>query len=294
MKITLEAQILEELIAPHREKLVPFKEWLVTSPPEGVELIRASTFQDETALRQAVERLAEAKKLTELKVAAALWDRQYSLSVGLLPLLLMAVGGVALEVEPENISLIWRDGEYRGAVLHEIKGAVYLPGCPSSGLTEQLFEKLDTPEELYYRFWENLVEKHLALYIEHMYAATRLSKKILWGNLGNLLYSGFGLVQDTLGIATAGLARAALLDRPEYPALIEGKNPLYRPVIHVQLDDPALPDPVPVRTTCCLMYKLPEHNYCGTCPIPKPAERIERWKQIKVMQAQAAEKGNKE
>ena len=99
-------------------------------------------------------------------------------------------------------------------------------------------------------------------------AVTGVSKKILWGNLGAGIYSFYKFLGETLDSAAAHHEDGpALLDmveneldraRPE-PALPAGVAAAIR-------RDSNTPEPIQLRTTCCLWYKVPAVEKCGTCP----------------------------
>jgi ferric iron reductase protein FhuF len=87
-----------------------------------------------------------------------------------------------------------------------------------------------------------------------------LRPRVLWNNAGNLLE----VLLQRLPEQVPGLGRAPRervthwLDTPHWDG---GRNPLFRPVVYQ--------DGLRLRRVCCLRYRLPDIDYCSTCPCPK-------------------------
>lgn len=101
-------------------------------------------------------------------------------------------------------------------------------------------------------------ETVIAPLVDSLHRATRLSRRVLWNSVGNVLEWGL-TEQGKKAPALAARLRPALdlfaqdLLSPDHP------NPLYRPVAYVE--------DLRIRTVCCLRNRLPELGNCGNCPL---------------------------
>jgi ferric iron reductase protein FhuF len=94
---------------------------------------------------------------------------------------------------------------------------------------------------------------------ERLHQDTHLPLKIMWGSVGPFLA---GMIDQLPDLDRRQAERAWWLEQPTLPGL--GANPLLGTV------HPG-PRPYPegwVRTTCCLVYRLPEGHDCRICPLP--------------------------
>lgn len=114
--------------------------------------------------------------------------------------------------------------------------------------------------------WLPLLVGHLAPLITALAKHGRVSARVLWNNVGNLLEAIFSQLAQ-LPQAPAWLAedRSALLEAANWP---DGqRNPLRNPVHYIA---PLLPElmnePTRLRRHCCLRHEIPGIVYCATCP----------------------------
>lgn len=113
--------------------------------------------------------------------------------------------------------------------------------------------------------YEALVWRHLDPLVRAMAAAAGLAPRLLWNNAAVL-------VDDILrGVAAHGARGAAdedanlLLRQAHW----DGRpNPMAHPTLPDTEGQAGKPGR-PLRRLCCLRYFLPEHPYCGNCPLPQ-------------------------
>ncbi len=83
-------------------------------------------------------------------------------------------------------------------------------------------------------------------------------------------------------IAAAAHLAGTRLDRDEAiveaQALLEGTPPIHAACNFVEFAHAGRTERIHLRNTCCLAYRLPDHEYCSTCPLEEPARRVDRWR----------------
>ncbi|GAB3132143.1 siderophore-iron reductase FhuF [Novispirillum itersonii] len=101
-------------------------------------------------------------------------------------------------------------------------------------------------------------ETVIAPLLDSLHRATRLSRRVLWNSVGNVLE--WGLTEQAKEAPALSARLRPALDlfaqerlSPDHP------NPLYRPVAYVEDQR--------IRTVCCLRNRLPELGNCGNCPL---------------------------
>jgi ferric iron reductase protein FhuF len=276
----LRTEHLEEAIAPLREQIPDYGRWLQVNPPPGAEFIIATDLLDPTILQAQMSAFSQLQHTPNLKIAAAVWTKFYSVAVAALPLMLLTSYGLKLDTTPENVQIVVAEGRPAGIAFKSLStAALYAPRCSSEKLQAAVGGRIANLDELRRQVFSELFQTHFAPHFEQLHTQFNLSKKIAWGNLGVVCHTYFELGYEKLKIAAAHADDVFLLDAPQNPVVAEGKNPLYRPVSFEYPSEPDYPaSQIKRRNTCCIMYKIPEHGYCLTCPLPKPAERAERWK----------------
>lgn len=114
--------------------------------------------------------------------------------------------------------------------------------------------------------YDDLLWQHLEPLFAALSHHTRLPRKILWGNaarhLENIFDQILTLIGDTPRVNTD---LNQLLNEPTWP---NGRaNPLYgkrREKLYVKN---GVGTAIRLHRQCCLYYRLPNHDYCGACPL---------------------------
>jgi ferric iron reductase protein FhuF len=277
---------------PQPDALGDIVQFLTFEPPAHVangvelELLPVTELLEPTRLRATVAEWGKHLPTNDLKVASSLWSKSYIAHLLYRALPMLALGGIGLDFSLENVGVALRAtdgdetyegrGRVRGIFLYDLsKTVVYPPRCPLPDLPGATA----TLDEVRQILFTSLFERNFVPFFEGLQSVTKASKKILWGNLGA---SGHGIYQF-LGEKTGGLSaleqdRAYLVDKPVNPLVAPGKNPFYKAVTEERVDDPALTEPIRMRSTCCLWYKVPDMSMCLTCPLEKSEQRLARWK----------------
>lgn len=110
-----------------------------------------------------------------------------------------------------------------------------------------------------------LLDDHLAPLIGELAAQSRLSPRVLWSNVGNVLE----FVLNRLAHADVPAAGCAQLRELLNTRVRDDgqRNPLYRPIHYVEVtDDDGSLRRARRRRICCIRDLVPEHRLCGTCP----------------------------
>lgn len=287
---TLQLEDLQQIYAPQQETLGFYNRWIVlssalTEEEISGEVVPATRLLEPDFLREKISEYGKTIDTTDLKVAASIWTKRYNLILFPLALSAMALGGVGLDFSLANLTVVFKKddhGEPGRFILNDLsKTVVYPARCPSPELVARILNKVNSPTELQAAVFANLFGQNVDLLVEAMANVSRLSKKISYGNMGTTLFSVYQVLAEKLAIPAARDEDGpAILDQPHNPLIGPDKNPFYKPVRLVTLDDPELPGPAQIRATCCLWYKSPQGRLCNGCPLLKPAEMIERWKII--------------
>lgn len=191
----------------------------------------------------------------------------------------MTLPGVGLDASLDNVSLVLSDGKPQALLLHRLDNAViYKPRFSNAIPNNYTGKSLSSVGELHRSVFACLFQRHLALIIEQVRSLTKLSKKVMWSNAGNLCVLLYDHLAKCPGAGAVTEDRLVLLEKRSSPVM-PGQNPLYRPVRYEKLTEPGLPSVVKVRRTCCQTYRMPDSKPCGSCPLLKPEERIARLKQ---------------
>lgn len=278
----LQAEILAEIFAPFKPILGSyFSERLVFEPPpHAEEIVPAVEYIKPTKLLEAIEQTASYWKTSDLRVAASMWNKHYNNAVLPGVLAYMTLTGVGLDAALDNASIVVCDRHPQALLLHSLDGTViYKPRYPAPLPTDFTGELLSNVNDLHRAVFVNLFQSHLALAIDRVHALTKLSKKIMWGNAGNLCVFLYEKFAECLGTEAAQRDdRVALLEQRESFAMPRF-NPLYKPVRYEKVASPDLPPMAIVRRTCCLAYLIPNLTACSDCPRLTTEERIELLKQ---------------
>jgi siderophore-iron reductase FhuF len=202
----------------------------------------------------------------------------------------MTLGGLGLDATLANTQLVLsrtagsRQFEgigypIRAIFLDNSRTVVYAPRCETPGLAVKTIRQVDSAAHLQQFVFNRLFEGHLAPLFEQFQAVTKVPLKILWGNLGAGIFAFYATLGECAGERVALIDdSAAMLDSPYNEWVAPGKNPLYQPVRLRQFNEAGLTEPIRLRTTCCLWYKVPQAQKCAACPLLKPVEIAERLK----------------
>lgn len=135
--------------------------------------------------------------------------------------------------------------------------------------------------------WQTLLFAHLDPLIAALAAYGRISQRVLWNNVGNLLESIFAeLGKRQRGEDPFAPDRYLLIETAQWitPDGGQRRNPMRDPVHYAP---PLMPEhstePTRLRRHCCLRHEIPGVVYCATCPhltdLEPPALQalLERW-----------------
>jgi ferric iron reductase protein FhuF len=292
---------LAALFDPYRAKLgEAYSKWLkLTSPvaaledEDEIEVVCAPQLQDPLYLKELIRHWGAGLPTQDLKVAASLWCKSYNAAVFVPLAALITTQGISLASDFDNLSFVIQSKDKTGPVngrgriiracFHDLDSAVfYPPRCSSEPVRENLILQgrvVNTLAQLHQIGFSRLFREHFEPFFALLHEATGVSQKILWGNLGALVWGFYHLTLKGLELGVAiEQDRNILLELPGNPWIKEGKNPLYRQIVEQPVDDQAITEPIRLRATCCLWYKVPEVQMCLTCPLEKPEQRLERWK----------------
>lgn len=293
----LDVTALEAVFAPYRLQLGNYNRWLnpasdlEQAAAEG-EVIPAGWLLDADFLRTTLTRWGATLGANNLKVEASLWAKYYCASLYALVLGAMSLGGLGLDASLANTRLVlsrtagsrqWEGVGYPSRVIlvDSSNSVVYPPRCKVPGLAAKTGLTVGSAAQLQQIVFKRLFESHLLPLFDRFHAVTGVSQKVLWGNLGAGIYAFYHLLASLPGCqAVKNEDAPALLDTPRNDWIAPGKNPLYRPVLLRPFNEAGLTEPALVRASCCLWYKVPQAQKCATCPLIKPAEKVERSKAL--------------
>ncbi|TVQ12821.1 MAG: siderophore-iron reductase FhuF [Leptolyngbya sp. DLM2.Bin27] len=246
---------------------------LVFTPSTDVdEVILARDYWASRRFPHDLERFAAARGIPDLAIAASLWNKNYNNA--LLPAILPAMTalGVGLDASLEHVSLVLKDNIPQAVVLHHLnKSVLYLPRW--SGTPAPSIQAMAELSELYQFVFGSLFQ-HLRSAIAQINQFTRLPRSVMWGNTGNACNNLYSELANCPGAAIAASTdRAIVFDRPESPAGT-GRNPLCQTVVYKAVKKSGSSPSVPLRRTCCLLFRMPNSHYCDNCPIKIRADGI--------------------
>lgn len=133
--------------------------------------------------------------------------------------------------------------------------ALYLPADALGAIA-------DEPAHRYVSF----MREHAAAVIDSLSALARISPRVLWNNLGNLLDALFEAHRED-GASEIAACDAAWLFAS--PSLFDGEpNPVLHALRLMAPRSSLLPVPFRARRVCCLRYEIPgERRLCASCPL---------------------------
>lgn len=250
-------------------RLDPRRARLFVRPPDGAEVVPAETYLAPERLAATIAELHARVGGSGPRVAASQWSKNYAAALMSGPLTAMTRAGIGLSAAPERVSIILAGNKPRALLVPDLSAAVVYP--PRAPAEAGLGRPVATPDDLYRAVLPDLL-RHLHLMVESVHEVTRMSRKVLWGNIGSAVADLYDRLAE-VGDCTAAVAadRHVLLDLPESPYW-PGPNPLYQPVRYLDLSVFGFPS-VRVRRTCCLRYQIVNKAPCTSCPLIDTEER---------------------
>ncbi|SHN31545.1 siderophore-iron reductase FhuF [Rhizobacter sp. OV335] len=225
----------------------PLGEALVCAAEPPADAVPVRRLIDEPALLEGLlRRHAHHRGVTgsDLRAAASSWCFAY-LDALLPPV--VAAGSVLRHVfptAPHEMQVVMGDDDAVPRSFHIGHGGTARPGA-SCG------ERLAP-----------LIDLHLAPLFAQLARCSRISSKILWGNLARRLD---GLFEQ--GLALTGHAPHIALDRDTLLGLPLWHDGRPNPLLPRQRPHPEASRTIPLHRQCCLFYLLPGEDYCSACPL---------------------------
>lgn len=249
------------------------------TPPADLETIDGATLTDPETLRTTLERFSTNLGTSDLRIVGVHWLGQLGYAV--LPPVEMALtrGGIGLDASLENLLIVQPNGSPAQIVLRDPQRmVVYPPRGADLGIVGPFATQVASAEDLHAYVLEHMFGGTFAPLIAAIHALTGVSLKVLWGQVAYEaeLFMQTVLRADELERTPAWEADwAAIFDREYVPALA-GPNPLYRPTRPGTYVDPETGEveTYPVRTVCCLIYKVDVDRMCGACPLGLKEELV--------------------
>lgn len=242
-----------ELLKPiFRGSLAAYGEGLICSDPPPSGTVRLAGLLDTPdALGVLLSRQALLLGTSDLRPVASSWMLRYSAL--LLPPIVVATTLLKhvfpIDAMAISIELDCEENPRKFFISH--------PGRGASGW--------DTASR-----YASLIDAHLTPLVMRLSEVSNLPAKILWGNVARRLDAI--LNQATAMAPTAGLVtdistdRNYLLQQQSWP--YGRRNPLFgrqQTALVKCADDQQTP--ILLHRQCCLLYLLPQEDYCGACPL---------------------------
>lgn len=235
--------------------------------------------------RELLERIGARMRTSDRKIIAASFVLRFGWSSGvaIAPYLL---GRCVPDISLENISLKFSESTlFEKVSLHEPHGIIiarkaatehhlldHCTGCdtcsPKSLATDPPIQTLELNQELPEALRAALVDQASPV-INSLYDWSRFSKRALWGQITSSWGGQFTSIFAHLDRRVEALDHVrAFFDAPNF---VVGARPTYYLVSHL-----GATHVYHRRATCCLYYKLPNANYCASCPLISQEDRIKR------------------
>lgn len=262
-----------------KEALKPFgsyAERMALDPPRpGMETVPAKALLEPDVLRKSIGLAAEQWNVTELVVAASLWNKQYNAAVLTGPLAAMTLCGIGLDASIENASIVLSHGVPSALHLNDWAGLVACKerlGSEDNVLLDSGVPTISKGEELHRYVLPRAFAGHLEPAIEQMKRVTGLSKNVTWDNVGNLCAYLYELFADEGNGPVVEEDRGALLAANS--VAVEGRNPMYGSVWYEEPGIAEGPERIRVRKSCCLQIRLTDRPACYVCPLLPLSTRV--------------------
>jgi hypothetical protein len=268
---------LSELAQPLRQRYSDIAVHL--TPPEGVEVLAGETLRDPEVLRATLQRFSANVGTDDPRIVGVHWLGQLGYAV--LPPVEMALtrGGIGIDASLDNILIVQPNGSPAQIVLRDpTRMVVYPQRGADMGIVGPFARTVASPDELRAYVLDGLFGNTFGPLVDAVHAMTGVSLKVLWGQVA---YEAELFLQTLVRYDEAERTPAweddwaAVFDREYIPALT-GPNPLCRPTRMGTWVDPETgeSETYPVRTVCCLIYKVDVDRMCGACPLGLKEESV--------------------
>ena len=233
--------------APYGEGLICCDAY---SPPGTVSL--AKLLKSSDILEALLRCQADGLGTSDLRPVASKWLLKYT-AVLLPPV--VAAATLLKHVFPMDACEVAVDLDSQGFVR-----TVVIPHLGNNDITRDTVDR-----------YEPLIGKHLTPLINHLSKVSNLTTKILWGNVARRLEP----ILDQGAIMAAPNTELALQIKKDRDYLLHQRiwpqgchNPLYgRRRTALQKNTDGRQTLVSLHRQCCLLYLLPETDYCTACPL---------------------------
>lgn len=262
--------LLTELLTPIRSSFSDVG--IFVNPPDDVELLDASTLLDPLVLRATLERFSPQVGTDDLRIVGVHWLGQ--LGYALLPPIEIALSGagIGLDASLRNLLIVQPDGKPTQIALRDTGGTFYDPErCPDPALLEEIGTPLGSHAAVRDMMLRMLYTHNLIPLVNAIIDLTGVPPQAIWGQIayeGDLFYGAQERQAPETHDAVWESDRAAMFASRTWSAA-QGENPLYAPTRLVLRPHPETGEPreVKIRSTCCLIYKVPDARMCSGCPL---------------------------
>jgi hypothetical protein len=261
--------LLQEQLAPLRGR---YKEvGIRLAAPEDVEAVPGESLLDPAELEARVARFGERIGTTDLRIAGVHWLGQLGYAV--LPPIEMAMtrAGIGLDASLANITILQPGGQPAEVLIRDLSGTVVLPERYGGAVPlAAIGRPVATAAELRRVVLDGLFGRTFLPLVELLHDLTSVSRQVLWGQVSfeaDLFFQQLARVAPEERNAAWEEDRAAFFERREWD-VAPGPNPLYGPtrVLTVLDPDGGPPTTRTLRSTCCLIYRVPA-RMCSACPL---------------------------
>lgn len=247
--------------------------------PADVEAVPGSALLDPATLSGHIARFGERIGTTDRRIAGVHWLGQ--LGYAILPPIEMAMtrAGIGLDASLDNIAILQPAGQPSEIQLLDPSGTVVLPGRYRGALPlERVGRPVASAEELRRFVLDGLFGRTFLPLIERIHDLTHVSPQVLWGQIAyeaDLFYQQLARVVPEERNAAWEDDRAAFFDARGW-SVAPGASPLYQPTRVVAGIDPVSGEATTrtLRSTCCLIYKVPTGRMCSSCPLAPKRETV--------------------
>jgi ferric iron reductase protein FhuF len=283
-------QLLVQVKNGLRTRLEEYAYALETELPEGSFLIPAPQYLDSANLSKVLAKKAHEMETGESKVVGSSWLFEYAETVVPLSLIMATAAGLGFDSSLENTLLVVRDEQVSGVRFDNLAVTLNFAARNGQYVPPELagvLAQTDSLDVLHHAAFGSLFGRHFAPLIERLHELSGASRKLLWGMVGRACFNVYKYLNEELGGSAVQEDYRAVLEEEMNPAIAPEKNPLYRVTYYLNLNDPAVTGPAWVQRSCCLRYRVGQQRLCTTCPLLKPEERLERWRNLYAPQASA-------
>lgn len=270
-------QLLSDQLAPLRGR---YKEVDIhLAAPDGVEIVPGATLLDPRALNERIARFGERIKTGDRRIAGVHWLGQLGYAV--LPPIEMAMtrAGIGLDASLANLGIVQPDGQPAAILLNDTRGTVVLPDRYRGALPlDAVGRPVATAEELRRFVLDGLYGRTFLPLVELIHDLTGVSRQVLWGQVAHeahLFYQQLARVAPEERNGAWEEDTAACFERRTW-SVAPGPNPLQAPLRVVAVPDPHGGEPTTrtLRSTCCLIFKVPGARMCSACPLAPKRELV--------------------